>query len=107
MVPTPSPPPSVSSIARVRQMLDTDGGGEGVGTIQGGLNFVQHWWGDRKSLEDQAEQALIGKFSSGQPDYAAVTAKLEAIERYPPLFRQAFPGETQPLTSANIAKAIS
>src|SRR5262245_51226369 len=63
--------------------------------LNAGLNFVQHWWGDRKSLEDQAEQALIGKFSSGQPDYATVTAKLEAIEGYPPLFRQAFPGETQ------------
>src|SRR5215469_7060669 len=61
--------------------------------LNAGLNFVQHWWGDRKSLEDQAEQALIGNFSSGQPDYAAVTAKLEAIEGYPPLFRQAFPGE--------------
>jgi cytochrome c peroxidase len=75
--------------------------------LNAGLNFVQHWWGDRKSLEDQAEQALIGKFSSGQPDYAAVTAKLEAIEGYPPLFRQAFPGEAQVITSANIGKAIS
>src|SRR5215510_8227371 len=40
--------------------------------LNAGLNFVQHWWGDRKSLEDQAEQALIGKFSSGHPDSATV-----------------------------------
>src|SRR5262249_1741887 len=31
--------------------------------LNAGLNFVQHWWGDRKRLEDQAEQALIGKFA--------------------------------------------
>jgi len=74
--------------------------------LNAGLNFVQHWWGDRKSLEDQAEQALVGVFSSGHPNPAAVTARIEAIDGYAPLFRQAFPGEAKPITSANIGKAI-
>ena len=74
--------------------------------LNAGLNFIQHWWGDRKSLEDQAEQALVGRFSSGLSDHAAVTARIEAIEGYAPLFSQAFPGEARPITSANIGKAI-
>jgi len=74
--------------------------------LNAGLNFVQHWWGDRKNLEDQAQQALIGVFSSGHTDPAAVTARLEAIEGYAPLFRQAFPAEAKPITPANVGKAI-
>ena len=74
--------------------------------LNAGLNFVQHWWGDRKTLEEQAEQALVGVFSSGQPDHAAVTARLEAIDGYAPLFQQALPDEATPMTSANIGKAL-
>src|SRR5262252_5702864 len=40
--------------------------------LNAALNFVQHWWGDRQNAEDQAMQALVGLFSSGQPDYATV-----------------------------------
>lgn len=75
--------------------------------LNAGLNFIQHWWGDRKNLEDQAEQALIGVFSSGHSNYAAVTARIEAIEGYTPLFSRAFPGEAKPITSTNIGKAIA
>src|SRR5262245_28718328 len=75
--------------------------------LNAGLNFVQHWWGDRTSLEDQAERALVGVFSSGHVDHAAVTARIQAIAGYAPLFRQAFPGEVRPITSANIATALS
>ena len=74
--------------------------------LNAGLNFIQHWWGDRKNLEDQVEQALIGVFSSGHPDPAAVTARIEAIEGYALLFQQAFPDESKPITSASIGKAI-
>src|SRR5215468_9048496 len=74
--------------------------------LNAGLNFVQHWWGDRKNLEDQAQQALIGVFSSGHTDPAAVTARIEAIEGYAPLFRRAFPNEDKPITAANIGMAI-
>src|SRR5262249_36752605 len=39
--------------------------------LNAGLNFVQHWTGDRKDLEDQAVKALGGAFSSGHRDAAA------------------------------------
>src|SRR5262245_41184593 len=74
--------------------------------LNAALNFVQHWWGDRKDLEDQVERALVGVFSSGHSDPAAATAKIEAIEGYAPLFRQAFPDAARPITSANVGKAI-
>jgi cytochrome c peroxidase len=74
--------------------------------LNAALNFVQHWWGDRKNVEDQAMQALIGRFSSGHRDYAAAVAKIEEIQGYAPLFQRAFPGEARPVTPENIGKAI-
>jgi len=75
--------------------------------LNAGLNFIQHWSGDRRSLEDQVEQALIGAVSSGHADQVAAVARVEAIEGYAPLFGQAFPGELKPMTSANIGNAIA
>jgi cytochrome c peroxidase len=75
--------------------------------LNAGLNFIQHWWGDRKDLEDQVEKALSGTFSSGHPDAASATARIEAIEGYALIFRQAFPGEVMPVTPANVGRAIS
>jgi cytochrome c peroxidase len=75
--------------------------------LNAGLNFVQHWWGDRLNLEDQAEKALVGVFSSGHPDAGAATARIAAIEGYAPAFRQAFSGEAMPITPANVGMAIS
>src|SRR5262249_22262307 len=75
--------------------------------LNAGLNFVQHWWGDRKDLEDQVEQALIGAFSSGHRDPAVAIGRIEAIEGYAELFRRAYPDEAKPITSANIGKAIA
>jgi cytochrome c peroxidase len=68
--------------------------------------FVEHWRGDRKSVEDQATQALVGPPSFGNPDYASAMAKLKAIPGYPELFAKAFPNEKEPVTPDNWGKAI-
>jgi cytochrome c peroxidase len=68
--------------------------------------FVEHWRGDRKSVEDQATQALVGPPSYGNPDYASAMAKLKALPEYTALFAKAFPGEPDPVTPANWGKAI-
>ena len=68
--------------------------------------FVAHWRGDRKNVEDQATKALIGPPSFGQPDFATAMAKIEAIEGYPAMFKQAFPNEKNPITAENWGKAI-
>ena len=74
--------------------------------LNAGLNFIQHWWGDRKDLEDQAEKALAGVFSSGHADASVAAARIEAIEGYAPVFRQAFPDQAKPVAPANIAVAL-
>lgn len=70
------------------------------------LHFVNHWRGDRESVEDQAIRALTAPGSSGQPDEQAVIARLERISAYAPRFAAAFPGDPRPMTVRNIGKAI-
>ena len=74
--------------------------------LNAALQFVEHWRGDRKNVEDQAKQALVGPPSFGNPDYAAAMAKLEAIPGYRALFQKAFPGEKDPVTPDNWGTAI-
>ena len=73
--------------------------------LNAALQFVQHWRGDRKSVEDQATQAIVGHVSFGNPDYESAMAKLDAVG-YRPLFAKVFPGEKQPLTPDNWGRAI-
>ncbi|HWU38357.1 MAG TPA: cytochrome c peroxidase, partial [Candidatus Acidoferrum sp.] len=68
--------------------------------------FVEHWRGDRKSVEDQAIQALVGPPSFGNPDYASAMEKLKALPGYPELFAKAFPNEKDAVTPDNWGKAI-
>ncbi len=70
------------------------------------LQIAEHWRGDRKSVEDQAMQALIGPPSFGNPSYEVAMAKLKAIPGYPELFARAFPDGKEPVTPENWAKAI-
>ncbi len=74
--------------------------------LNAALEFRAHWRGDRKNVEDQAMQALVGPPSFGNPNYAAAMARIDAIKAYAPLFRQAFPGEKNPITAENWGIAI-
>ncbi len=66
----------------------------------------EHWIGNRKDVEDQAKLALTGGASYGLPSLAAGEKKLRAIPGYLPLFQKAFPGEENPVTVDNFAKAV-
>jgi cytochrome c peroxidase len=74
--------------------------------LNAALQFVAHWRGDRKSVEDQATQALVGPPSFGNPNYESAMAKLRAIPGYPALFAKAFPAEGNPVTPDTWGKAI-
>ena len=74
--------------------------------LNAGIQFVQHWRGDRTSVEDQATKALIALPSFGNPSYESAMAKLKAIPDYPALFAQAFPGQADPVTADNWGSAI-
>jgi len=65
-----------------------------------------HWIGNRKSVEDQAKQSVIGPPSFGMPSYDAVEEILRGFPTYRTLFKEAFPGDAEPVTIDNFAKAI-
>ena len=74
--------------------------------LNAALQFVAHWRGDRKSVEDQAVQALVGPPSFGNPNYESAMAKLKEIPGYAALFAKAFPAEKDPVTPDTWGKAI-
>jgi cytochrome c peroxidase len=74
--------------------------------LNAGIQFVIHWRGDRVDLEDQVVQALTSPITSGQPDEAAIVARVGAIPGYAPLFKAAFPDAAQPVSVRAIALAI-
>jgi cytochrome c peroxidase len=57
-------------------------------------------------VEDQATKSLTGPTSFGNPDNAAVVAKIKAITGYGAMFSKAFPGESEPITPENWGKAL-
>jgi len=65
-----------------------------------------HWIGNRTDVEDQAKQSVIGPPSFGMPSYAAVEKRLKEIKGYVELFRKACPGDNEPVTVDNFAKAV-
>ena len=63
----------------------------------------EHWVGNRKDVEDQATEALLGPAS-----FAMTSAESVLIEigGYLPLFQEAFPGDKNPISAENFGKAI-
>lgn len=66
----------------------------------------EHWIGNRKSVEDQAKQALLGAGSYGLTSYEEAEANLKAIPGYDSLFAKAFPNDKNPVNADNFAMAI-
>lgn len=93
-------------LAKARGAHDKENPRNSPTVLNAALQFVEHWRGDRSNVEDQAKQALVGPPSFGNPDYAAAMTKLKAIPGYPELFRKVFPGDKEPVTPENWAKAI-
>ena len=70
-----------------------------------GLYFKQHWDGRFANVEEQAKLALLSP-AFGSPDYPTAMARLKAIPGYTAIFQAAFPGESDPVSEDNWAKAI-
>lgn len=74
--------------------------------LNSAMQFVQHWRGDRTSVEDQAVKALIAPPAYGNPNFETAMARLKAIPGYAPLFARAYPHDHDPITQDNWGKAI-
>lgn len=57
-------------------------------------------------MEAQAKGPVLNPVEMAMPDAAAVEARLRAVPGYVAAFQAAFPGEAQPVTYDNMARAI-
>lgn len=71
-----------------------------------GLHFAQFWDGRARDLEDQAKGPVLNPVEMAMPDEATVVATLQSIPGYVEAFGAAFPGDAQPVSYDNMAKAI-
>lgn len=83
------------------------GGRNSPTVLNAGLQFVQFWDGRAATLEDQAKGPILNPVEMAMPDQEMVLSRLRTIPEYVDLFKKAFPGEKEPLTYDNIAKAIA
>lgn len=70
------------------------------------FNTAQFWDGRAKDLEAQAGGPMVNPVEMASPQ-AHLAEQLAAIPGYVTAFKAAFPGEAQPVTLANVQKAIA
>ncbi len=75
--------------------------------LNAGLQITQFWDGRAATLEDQAKGPILNPVEMAMPDVPMVLSRLSTISEYVELFKQAFPGEKDPVTYDNVAKAIA
>jgi len=71
------------------------------------LEFAQFWDGRAPDVEAQAKGPVLNPVEMAMPSEPEVVSRLKAIPGYGPLFAAAFPGEADPITFDNAAKAIA
>jgi cytochrome c peroxidase len=82
-------------------------GGRNSPTVyNAGAHVAQFWDGRAETLEDQASGPMMNPVEMAMPDAARVVATLKSIPAYVEAFQKAFPGEADPVTVPNAAKAI-
>ncbi len=69
-------------------------------------NTLMFWDGRVKTLEEQAEKPILSPFEMNM-NYDLLEERLEAIPEYRKLFKEAFPGDRDPVNIKNVAKAIA
>ncbi len=82
-------------------------GGRNAPTVyNAGGHIAQFWDGRAADLEAQAKGPPLNPIEMAMASGEAVAAVLKSIPDYGPLFTAAFPGEEEPISYDNMAKAI-
>jgi cytochrome c peroxidase len=68
---------------------------------------VQFWDGRAATLEDQAKGPVANPIEMGMANLDDAMGRLKKISGYEPMFKAAFPGEANPVTADNAAKAVA
>jgi len=76
-------------------------------TMNAGFQIAQFWDGRAATLADQAQGPPLNPIEMGMPNGEAVAERLKDIKQYPVDFKKAFPGEKDPVTFDNFAKAVA
>jgi cytochrome c peroxidase len=69
-------------------------------------HFVQFWDGRSATIEEQAKGPILNPVEMAMPSEAAAVAAVQAVPEYADRFREAFPGEGNPINLDNIARAL-
>lgn len=72
-----------------------------------GYHVAQFWDGRSKTLEEQAEGPILNPLEMAMPDAEAAEASLRAAPELREPFTAAFPGEADPVTLRNAARALA
>jgi cytochrome c peroxidase len=70
------------------------------------FHVAQFWDGREPDVEAQAKGPVLNPIEMAMPDAASVVAVLDSIPGYAPRFQAAFPGEEDPISYDNMARAI-
>lgn len=68
---------------------------------------TQFWDGRAATLEEQAKGPVQNPIEMGMANLDAAMARLNKIPGYKPMFEAAYPGEDNPVTADNAAKAVA
>lgn len=76
-------------------------------TMNAGFQIAQFWDGRAATLEDQAKGPPLNPIEMGMANGEAVAKRLKGIGHYSADFKKAFPGQKDPVTFDNFAKAVA
>jgi len=76
-------------------------------TLNAAIHVAQFWDGRAKDVEEQAKGPILNPIEMAMDSPEEVVKRLRSIPEYVDLFKKAFPGERDPLTYENVAKAIA
>jgi cytochrome c peroxidase len=83
-------------------------GGRNAPTVwNAAFHSVQFWDGRAAALEDQAKGPVTNPVEMGASTLDEALARVKAYPGYNEMFKQAYPGDKNPVTVANAAKAVA
>lgn len=83
------------------------GGRNAPTVLNAAFHVAQFWDGRADSLEDQAKGPVLNPIEMAMPNETEVVQRLSQDRAYRNLFAAVFPGEAQPISYDNVAKAIA
>lgn len=83
------------------------GGRNSPTVLNAGFQTMQFWDGRAATLEHQAKGPILNPIEMALASDAEAVKRLRAAPDYPPLFKQAFPNQLEPITYDNVAAAIA